>query len=62
MVTSKNPEAVEWRWRLIAKDIIYSEEASEYGVVDDDGADLDEEDGSGSGEVGTITGGDVSET
>ena len=57
MVTRKHTEVLEWRWRLIAKDIIYPEEESEYGVVDDDGDDLDKEDDSGSGEVGMITGG-----
>ena len=35
---------------MIAKDIIYPEEAAEYGVVDDDGAYLDKEDDSGLGQ------------
>ena len=41
---------------MIAKDIIYPDETYEYGVVDDYGDDLDEEDYSGSGEACMMTG------
>ena len=37
---------------MIATDVLDPEEAVEVGVVNDDGAASDEEDGSGSGEAG----------
>ena len=40
---------------MIATDIIYPEESAEDGYIDDDGAALDEEGGSGSGEAGMST-------
>ena len=47
----------EWGgWRLIATDVIDPEESYEYGYIDNDGSDLDEEGDSGSGEVGMRTG------
>ena len=39
MVASEHPEVIDWRIRLIATDVIDSEEAA-----DNDGADLDEDD------------------
>ena len=56
MVASKHPEVIEGRRQLIAMDIIDSEESAEDGSIDNDGAALDEEDDSGLGEMGVITG------
>ena len=56
MVASENPEVIEGRRRLIVTDVIDSEQAVEDGYIDDDGAASYEEDDSGSGEVGVITG------
>ena len=56
MVASEHPEVIDWRRWLIATDVIDSEEVYEDGSIDNDGADLDEEDDSGLGEVGLITG------
>ena len=56
MVASEHPELIEGRARLIAKDVLDSEEESEYGSIDNDGADPGEEDGSGLGEAGVIIG------
>ena len=47
MVTSEHPEVIEGRWRLIATDVLDSEEAAEDGSVDNDGAASDEEYDSG---------------
>ena len=41
---------------MIATDVIDPEESYEYGYIDNDGSDLDEEDGSGSGVAGVRTG------
>ena len=56
MVASEHPEVIKGRCWLIATDVLDSEKAAEDGSVDNDGADLDEEDESGSGEVGVRTG------
>ena len=56
MVTSEHPEVIEGRRRLITADVFESEEAAEYGSIDNDGAASDEEEESGSGEVGVRTG------
>ena len=47
MVASEHPEVIERRRRLIATDVLDSEEASEYGSIDNYGADSYEEDDSG---------------
>ena len=56
MVASEHTEVVYGRQQLIAMDVIDTEESAEYSVVDGDGAALDEDDESGLGEVGVITG------
>ena len=56
MVASKHPEMIEGRRQLIAMDIIDSEESAEDGSIDNDGAALDEEGDSGSGEADVIKG------
>ena len=56
MFASKHPEVIEGRRRLIATDATESKEAYENVSIDDDGFDLDEEDGSGLGEAGVQTG------
>ena len=56
MVVSEHPEVIEGRWQLISTDVIYSEETSEDGPIYNDGAALDEEDESVSGEADMITG------
>ena len=56
MVASRHPEFIERRQRLIATDVLDSEEAAEDGSIDNDGTTSDEEDESGSGEAGVITG------
>ena len=56
MVASEHPEVIDWRRWLIATYVIDSEEVDEDGSIDNDGADLDEKDDSGLGEVGLITG------
>ena len=56
MVASEHPEVIEGRRQLISTDVLESEEADEDGSIDNDGADLDEDDESGSGEAGVITG------
>ena len=52
MVAIEHPEVIEGRRMLIATDLLDSEEAAEYGSIDNDGAALDEEYDSGSGETG----------
>ena len=47
MIAKEHPEMIEGRRQLILVDVIDSEEASEDASIDHDGADLDEEDGSG---------------
>ena len=47
MVASEHRGLIEGRRRLIATDIIDSDEASGDAYIDNDGASLDEEDGSG---------------
>ena len=47
MVASEHPEVIEGGHRLIATDVLDSEEADEDGSIDNDGAALDEEDESG---------------
>ena len=56
MVISKHPKMIEGRRWLISKYVPDPEEAAEYDVVDDDGADLGGVDKSGFGEVGVSTG------
>ena len=56
MVASKHPEVIEGRRRLIVMDVLDSEESAEDGSIDNYGAALDEEDDSGLGEMGVITG------
>ena len=55
MVASAHPEVIDARWWLIPKGVIESEEASEYGSIDNYGAALYEEDESGSWDAGMIT-------
>ena len=47
MVAKEHPEVIEGRQRLIAMDVIDSEEADEDASIDHDDADFYEEDGSG---------------
>ena len=47
MLTKEHPEVIGGRQQLIYVDVLDSEEASEDAYIDHDGADLDEEDGSG---------------
>ena len=47
MVAKENPEVIEGRRRLIAVDVLDSEEAAEDASIDHDDAALDEEYGSG---------------
>ena len=56
MVASEHPEVIEGRRRLIATDVLDSEEAAEDSSVDNDGAASGEENESGLGEAGVITG------
>ena len=56
IVASKRTEVIEGRHQLIATDVIDYKEATEDGYIDNDGSDLDEEDGSGSGVAGVRTG------
>ena len=56
MVASKHPEVIQGRRRLIVMDVLDSEESAEDGSIDNYGAALDEEDDSGLGEMGVITG------
>ena len=56
MIASEHPEVIEGRRRLITTYALDSEEASEDGFIDNDGAYQDEEDGTGSGEAGVSTG------
>ena len=55
MVASEKTEVIEGRRRLIATDVLDSEEASEDGSIDNDGDASYEEDESGFGEAGVIT-------
>ena len=55
MVASEHPEVIEGRRRLIATDVLESEEEADDGSIDNDGAALDEEYDSGSGETGVRT-------
>ena len=56
MVVSEHPKVIEGRWRFIEPNVLDSEEAAEDSSIDNDGADLDEEDESGLGEAGVRTG------
>ena len=56
MVVSEHHEVIEGRRRLVSMDVLDSEEAAEDGSIDSDGADLDKEDESGSGEADVRTG------
>ena len=56
MVASEHPEVIEGRRRLISTDVIDSKETAEYGSIDNNVSDSDEEDESGLIEVGVITG------
>ena len=54
MAAKKHPEVIEGRWRLIAVDVLDSEEAAEDDSIYHGDAALDEEDGSGSIGAGII--------
>ena len=56
MAASKHTKVTEGRQRLISTYVLDRGEAAEYGLVDDDGDDLDEENESGFGESGVSTG------
>ena len=56
MVVSEHPGVIEGRRWLIATGVIYYEEESQDGSIDNDGSDLDEEDESGLREAGARTG------
>ena len=56
MVASEHLEVIEGRRRLIATDVLESEEEDEDGSIDNDGSASDEEYDIGSGEVGVRTG------
>ena len=56
MVASEYSEVIEGRPRLIATNFPDSDEAAEDGSIDNDGAASDEEDESGLGDAGVITG------
>ena len=56
MVAREHPQVIEGRRRLIDADFLDSQEAAKDGSIDNDGAALDEEDDSGSGEAGVIKG------
>ena len=47
MVAKEHPEVIEGRRRLIAVDVLDSEEAAEDASINHDDCDFDEEDGSG---------------
>ena len=51
MVASEKTEVIEGRRRLIATDVLDSDDAAENGSIDNDGDALDEEDESGLGEA-----------
>ena len=51
MVANEYPEVIKGGRRLISIDVLDSEEADEYGSIDNDGSASDEEDESGSGEA-----------
>ena len=55
MVASEHPEVIEGKRRLVATDVLDYEEADEDGSIDNDGAALDEEYGSGSVVTGVRT-------
>ena len=56
MVTSENPDVIDGRRWLIAKDVLDSEEAYAYVFINNVCADFDEEDESGLVEAGVRTG------
>ena len=56
MVAIEHPEVIEGRRMLIATDLLDSEEAAEYGSIDNYGDASDEEDESGLGGAGARTG------
>ena len=56
MVVSEHPKVFEGKRRLTVTDVLDSEEKSDYGSIDNGGADLDEEDDSGLEEAGVRTG------
>ena len=56
MVASEHPEVIEGRQQLIVTEVLDSEEAAEYGSIDDDGDYLDENGESGLEEAGVSTG------
>ena len=56
MVVSEHTEVIEGRRRLIDKDVLDSEEATEDGFIDNNSDASDKEDGSGYGEAGGRTG------
>ena len=56
IVVSEHPEMIEGRLRLVATDVLDSKEAAENFSICDDGAALDDEDESGSGEASLRTG------
>ena len=56
MVANKNPKIIEGGQRLIVMDIIDPDQASKYGVIDDDVDASDKEDESGLVDADVITG------
>ena len=54
MIAKENPEAIEGRRRLIAVEVIDSEQAAEYASIDHDDADLYKDYGSGLVGAGVI--------
>ena len=56
MVASEHSEVIEGGCRFISVDALDPEDAAEYGSIDDDGADLGEEENSGLVETGVSTG------
>ena len=56
MVASEHPGVVEGRRRLIVTDVLDPKKEAEDGYIDDGGSASDEEDESGFGEAGVITG------
>ena len=55
MFVSDHTEVIDERQRLITTGVLDPEDAYEDGYIDDDGADLDEEDKSGLVEAGVST-------
>ena len=56
MVASEHPKVIKGRQNLIDTNVLDSDKTAEYGSIDNDGAALDEEVESDSGEAGVSTG------